>query len=270
MEGHHNRSERKVRATLTLGFVSFVSLLVFAGSCSSALADQPVFTKDPGGVGVEVQTPGAQGNSRDGRPSDPRVTHVSRQFCVGPTGGGVTPAQPCAPTAVRTLRRAPTVTPDALAQQAYRFLPLPAPAIRTNPPPTQDQLAGLATWLWVDETTWGTRTATASIPGLAVTVTAVPVSVTWHTGDGGQVVCNGPGTPFTPAADRSGQQPSCSYIYRRSSAGQPGSRFMVAATTTWRIAWTATGATASGTLPPLSRTSQTALRVAEVQAINIP
>jgi hypothetical protein len=44
----------------------------------------------------------------------------------------------------------------------------------------------------------------------------------------------------------------------------------VTATTTWQITWTATGATASSTLPPLSRTSQTALRVAEVQAINTP
>jgi hypothetical protein len=168
------------------------------------------------------------------------------------------------------LSRATLVTPQALAQQAYRFLPLPAPAIRTNPPPTQDQLVGLAMWMWVDQVTWGTRTATASVPGLAVTVTAVPVSVTWRTGDGGRVVCHGPGTPFTPAAARSGQQPTCSYRYQRSSAGQPAGRFTVTATTTWQITWTATGATASSTLPPLSRTSQTALRVAEVQAINTP
>jgi hypothetical protein len=164
----------------------------------------------------------------------------------------------------------PGVTPEALAQQAYRYLPLPAPAIRTNPPPTQDQLVNLAVVLWVDETTWGTRTAGASVPGLAVTVTAVPVSVTWRMGDGDQVVCQGPGTPFTPAVAGSGQPASCSYTYRRSSAGQPAGRFTVTATTTWRITWTATGGTASGSLPPLSRTSQTALRVAEVQAINTP
>lgn len=261
--------------------ITFISLLVLAVA-SPAVADQPVFHEDPGGVGVQVGAAGApeKESPSDLPPSDPKVTHVTCQFRVGQAGNELIPVggpqqqtalPPCGFTATRTIMSASSgITPEVLAHQAYRFLPLPAPAIRTNPPPSQDQLVNLATLLWVDETTWGARTATASVPGLAVTVTAVPISVTWRMGDGGAVVCPGPGRPFDPAAAPSAQQATCSYTYRRSSAGQPADRFTVTATTTWRITWIASGAGGSGALPPLSRFSQTALRVAEVQAINTP
>jgi hypothetical protein len=270
-----------MRKGLTHVAVLLPSLLLVAVAAPAA-ADQPVFHEDSGGVGVKVHAPGTPESTSKAPPppSDPKVTHVSCTFRVGQAGGGLVPVgglqqqsglPPCGASAIRTIGSASTgVTPQVLAQQAYRFLPLPAPLIRTNPPPTQDQLVNLATLLWVDEVTWGTRTATASVPGLAVTVTAVPVTVTWRMGDGGEVTCRGPGTLFDPAAALSGQPATCSYIYGRSSAGQPAGQFTVTATTTWRITWTATGAAASGTLPPLTRTSQTALRVAEVQAINAP
>jgi hypothetical protein len=96
----------------------------------------------------------------------------------------------------------------------------------------------------------------------------VPVTVTWTMGDGSQVVCRGPGTPYTEG-DPARPSPTCSHTYPRSSARQPGLRYPVTATTTWRITWTATGVvSASGTLPPLLRTSTTTLRVAEAQTVN--
>ncbi len=271
-----------------------VSLLV-VGVAAPAVADQPVFTEDPGGVGVQVSSGGVPENTSDQHTSDPKVTHVSCQYSVGHGAGGLIlrgvcsngtagaavfdefgngrlssqpfptppPGQPQPPAG-------PAVTPEALAQRAYRFLPLPPPVVHTNPPASQDQLVNLATLLWVGRGAWGTRTATASVPGLAVTVTAVPATVTWRMGDGGEVVCGGPGAPFDPTVSRPDQPGACSYTYRRASAGAPAGRFTVTATTTWRITWTATGAAGAGTLPPLSRSSQTALRVAEVQAINTP
>jgi len=157
----------------------------------------------------------------------------------------------------------------ALVQQAYRYLPLPAPRIGVNPPTGRDQLVNLPSWLWIAPQTWGARSATASVPGLSATATATPVSVTWTMGDGHQVVCRGPGTPYRPGDPPGAASPDCGYTYRSSSAGQPGERYRVSATTRWRITWTATGViNTSGTLPDLLRTSSIGLRVAEVQTIN--
>lgn len=265
------------------------------GIAAPAMADQPVFTEDPTGVGIELASDSVPASTSDQKPTDPKVTHVSCQYTVGQGAGGLILRGVCSdgtagaatfdqfgngqvanqpfptpPPRQPQTPAGPAVTPEMLAQRAYRFLPLPAPIIRTNPPPTREQLVNLPTLLWVGQASWGTRTATASVPGLAVTVTAVPVTVTWHMGEGGVVVCHGPGTPFDPSASRQTQAGACSYTYWRASAGAPAGRFTVTATTTWRITWATTGAADAGTLPPLSRSSQTALRVAEVQAINTP
>jgi hypothetical protein len=163
----------------------------------------------------------------------------------------------------------PAVPPAVLAQQASRFVAAPAPGIQLNPPAGSDHLVNLESWLWVDPSTWGQRSATASVPNESAAVVATPLSVTWNMGDGNTVTCRGPGVPYNPARPPDSQHTTCSHTYRRSSAGQPGERYTVTATTTWALRWTATGVvTASGTLPPLLRTSTTSLRVAEAQAIN--
>jgi hypothetical protein len=163
----------------------------------------------------------------------------------------------------------PAVAPAVLAQLARRYIPLPPPGIQTNPPATVDQVVNVPTWLWVAPVTWGSRSATASVPNESATVVATPVTVTWTMGDGTKVVCRGPGTPYTARTDPARSSPTCGHTYRRSSARQAGLRYPVAATTTWQISWTASGvAAASGTLPPLLRTSTTTLRVAEAQTVN--
>jgi hypothetical protein len=163
----------------------------------------------------------------------------------------------------------PAVPPAVLAQEASRFVPAPAPAIQLNPPAGSDHLVNLESWLWVDPATWGQRSATASVPNESATVVATPLSVTWSMGDGTKVICRGPGVPYNPTRPPDGQHTTCSHTYRRSSAGQPGERYTVSATTTWALRWTASGVvTAAGTLAPLLRTSTTTVRVAEAQAIN--
>ncbi len=67
--------------------------------------------------------------------------------------------------------------PALLADQAVKALRLPAPAIRLNPAPPAPQLVHLPTWVWLDASSWGSRSATASVPGLSVTATA---TVTWN------------------------------------------------------------------------------------------
>lgn len=162
----------------------------------------------------------------------------------------------------------PAVAPAVLAQTARRYLRLPPPGIQASPDVAADQIVNVPTWLWVDPATWGPRSATASVPNESATATAVPITVTWTMGDGSQLVCRGPGTPYTDG-DPARPSPTCGHTYLRSSARQPGLRYPVTATTTWRITWTATGVvSASGTLAPLLRTSTTTLRVAEAQTVN--
>lgn len=141
-------------------------------------------------------------------------------------------------------------------------MPLPTPT--TNPDPSR-LLVHVETWLWVQD--WAPVTASASVPGVTVTVTATPERVTWAMGDGGRVVCDGPGTAYDRSRPEQDQSTDCAYTYRRSSAGQPGDAYTVTVTMTWRVSWTATGIAADGDLGSVTRTSQFAARVAEGQAL---
>ena len=161
---------------------------------------------------------------------------------------------------------APVVDPRALAVEALGRAPIPEPAIGLSPPAGEDQIVNLPTWLWVGD--WQPVTTTATAGGVTVTVTATPDRVLWSMGNGDRVSCAGPGRPYDPATASSGQGPSCSYIYRAGSARAPGGTFRLSATTTWRIAWDASGIAAAGGLPPVSRTSSVTVRVAEIQALN--
>ena len=164
---------------------------------------------------------------------------------------------------------APPVDPAALAQQALGFAPLYTPAIHLNPPANRDQLVGVTTWLWISGA-WSPVSASASAGGVTVTTTAAPQRVTWNMGDGHTVTCDGPGTPYDPS--RPDAQPSCSYTYSSSSAGQQSGAYTITVTESWAVAWTANGAPpgtpAAGTLPAVTRTAQLPVRVAESQAIN--
>ncbi len=150
---------------------------------------------------------------------------------------------------------------EQLAQQAVRSLVLPAPAIRLNPSPPAAQLIHVPTWLWLDPSSWGSRTATASVPGMSVTATAVPVSVHWSTGDGGGVTCQGAGTPWT-GGDPMAESPDCGHTYTRHSG--PGV-FTLRATITWEVTWAGAGAT--GTEPALTSTATADIRVIRAPAV---
>lgn len=152
-----------------------------------------------------------------------------------------------------------------VAQIARSRLALPTPRIGSSP--SGDQLVGLSTWLWLDPAGWGSRTATASVPGVSVTATATPEQVTWSMGDGAAVTCTGPGTPYGAGTDPSSASPECGYTYPRSSAGQPGGLFTVTATVRWSVSWS--GAGQSGVFPALTTTASTDFRVAESQAVVI-
>lgn len=155
-------------------------------------------------------------------------------------------------------------SPAQLAQEAYNQLRLPSPQIRANPVGTQ--LVNLPTWLWLDQSSWGLRSATASVPGVSVTATAEPQSVTWSMGDGSTLTCPGAGTPFPPGGNPSAASPDCGHTYMLSSTGQPNNQYPVSATVHWTVTWS--GAGQGGTFPNLTTTSNASFAVAESQALN--
>ncbi|USX56436.1 hypothetical protein [Lentzea sp. HUAS12] len=167
------------------------------------------------------------------------------------------------PVWVAAAEQAATVSPEQVAQMARRQLRLPAPVISASPSGTQ--LVRLPTWLWLSGG-WAPSSATASVPGVSMTASATPLSVTWSMGDGISVTCPGPGTPYQDVADPESASPDCGHTYVRSSAGEPRQAFVVSVTVLWTVTWNGAGQT--GTFPDLTTTGSTAFRVAESHALN--
>jgi hypothetical protein len=157
------------------------------------------------------------------------------------------------------------VDPLALADAARKHLPLPLPQPELSP--AGDQIVNLPSWLWVGGA-WAPLSSTVSVPGVSVTARAVPEQVVWTMGDGGQVVCDGPGTPYKPNDPGGAQSPSCAYTYTHSSATQPNLRFRAAVTVRWHATWSASGVAGGGDLGTIDRTTAFTVRVGEVQALN--
>jgi hypothetical protein len=172
----------------------------------------------------------------------------------GATGGG---------TGFDARMRIVGPSPETLARQARARLDLPEAVIRLNPP--ADQLVNLPIWLTLDRSSWTVQSATAAVPGVSVTATARPVQAIWSMGDGGSVVCNGPGTEWKPGTDPSAASPDCGYTYRRSSIGAAGGRFAVSVAVTWVVTWA--GAGQAGLIPGLTTTGAMRVAVQESQAV---
>ena len=163
---------------------------------------------------------------------------------------------------------APPFDPATLARQAYKQLPLVYPDAQTSPSMSMDQVSGVATWLWVPDSEWQPRSATASVLGLSATVTATPQQAVWTMGDGAQVVCDGPGTPYDTSRPDDEQSTDCSHTYWQSSLNQPGERYPASVVIVWSVQWTATDGS-GGTLPAAWRGTRFSLRVTEAQALRV-
>jgi hypothetical protein len=155
--------------------------------------------------------------------------------------------------------------PRELADTALRYLPLPLP--RAHLSPAGDQVVNVPTWLWLDGA-WTTLASNAAVPGVAVNVRAVPERVVWHMGDGGEVVCNGPGVAYDARMAETDQASPCTYTYRRSSVSEPAESYRASVTVTWNATWSVVGAAGGGDLGPINRTASFTVRVGEVQALN--
>jgi hypothetical protein len=158
-----------------------------------------------------------------------------------------------------------SASPAQLANEAVQRMRLRGPDIGIVPEPGKTGLVGLPVWMWtkVSPQTWGPNTATAAVPGVSVSATANAREITWHMGDGHNVVCDSPGTPYedTFGADSS---PTCGHTYTRTSAQEPGEAYTVTATTTWQVVWA--GAGQRGELQ-VDRSSTVRLRIGELQVL---
>ncbi|MFC1419572.1 ATP/GTP-binding protein [Streptacidiphilus cavernicola] len=199
---------------------------------------------------------------------------VYSQTCpFAPGGGGAVniwlAAAPAGP---------PVVTPAELAQRALAMIQRSAATVGTAPDAggARTALVGSPIWLWIDRTgtDYATRahplSATAAVPGLAVTANVYVTAVDWNMGDGSSArTCTLPGTPYR-ASDGAKASPDCGYSYAKPSIGQPDERYAITATVHWIARWNvvaAGGPAGTIVLDPIA-TPATTLRVSELQVLN--
>lgn len=161
----------------------------------------------------------------------------------------------------------PGVGPSLALLEDLVDLSVEDPEIRMSPDETGRQLVGLETWLWVDD--WGPRSSRPSqrVPGLDIVITATPQKVTWKMGDGSEPFECDKGTAYDPDRPEDEQQPTCSHVYRRSSAREQNGRFTVTATVHWTATVTVNGVERPEVLTA-DKTSTLPVRVGERQALN--
>jgi len=178
-----------------------------------------------------------------------------------------------------TGQAAPTVPPPDPAvagAQAASELQLPTPTLTLSP--STAGYVNLAEWLWITSAVWHPLSTTAQACNaggcVAATATATPSYVTWNTGDGSVITCNGPGTPYDPSLPATSQSTTCEHTYATSSAGQPSpdgnpndAAFPITATITWTVAWAGPNGSA-GALSSLTTRGVTSLKVAQIESVN--
>jgi hypothetical protein len=159
-----------------------------------------------------------------------------------------------------------------LVEKAVSSVVLPSPVIETNP--ASSTVVNLVTWLWIEPSLWTPISAVAKAGGISAIATATPVHVAFSTGDGGSVICDGPGVPYDISEPSSAQSTYCSHVYLNSSAGQQSAdgnpddaAYPIVATITWEVSWRAVGAAGGGVLAPLETSSTGRLRVQQIEAI---
>jgi hypothetical protein len=160
-------------------------------------------------------------------------------------------------------------SPGELADRAVDSMNLHAIQIGIVPKPGADSigLVGMPTWMWAADpgpSTTGPITASASGGGITVTATARLEGITWDMGDGNTVVCTGPGTPYNANRGRE-QSPDCGHVYTTTSAGRPGDKFTVSASSDWVITWAGGGQ--SGTIRMEGLTESVQIAVGEAQVL---
>ena len=210
--------------------------------------------------GCRYQLAGPQSTQLLG-PGGPTPGQWVFPICAGP--GVLNPMPPFWVAQPQAQAAAVQVNPVVVAQQAISKLALQSPTIDMAPPTGDPQLVAVETWLWVNKGAWGALSATANAGPVTVTAAAAPVKVVWDMGNGNQVTCNGPGTPYDPSHPNA--TTNCSYTWPQAGT------YQVTATIYWSVSWTAAGAPGGGNLGlQAGPAAHVAVTVTESQAINTP
>ena len=152
------------------------------------------------------------------------------------------PACSGSPPARRPAPRRPIRRRSAPRRPASSSFPSPSLALS----PATTGYVNLAEWLWIDPSIWHPFTTTAQACNAGgcttATATATPAYVTWNTGDGSTVTCNGPGTAYNPALRPPPSRRPARTPTPTTSAGQPtpngnpnDAAFPITATVTWTV-----------------------------------
>lgn len=243
------------------------------------------------GVGTENTSGGSPGGSGGGTSAAPVCTYAIligedaesaerfSQSSMGPEKGpepGAWFREICTDARGYTtgliVWRQITIDPRDVARRALSSAPLNSPSLHMNPSSDHVQIVGLPIWLSIGANNWTPVSTSASEGGITATTTARPVRVIWETGDGNTTNCNGPGATYDPNLPENVQHSDCTYAYRMSSAGMPNGHYRLSATEEWHVTWVATGVpagmSASGDLGVVRRTTNTSIRVGEIQTLN--
>ncbi|EXG79591.1 hypothetical protein [Cryptosporangium arvum] len=243
-----------------------VAVLVGVGSWVPAVPargdDGPVTVTGDNRRSVDIRVrdegPGAAGRTEPRRPTAtdaPEAWDACHErnsaygtACLAAAGGVPSPAGDSPPTL-------------ALEARSRLTLPLPTPTLSPRvrfDDGTIGGLTGTPTWLWTDPAHWAPNGTpllrSASAGQVSATVSAAPVRLVWHPGDGTTVLCRTPGTPLTDPHRGAAGSPDCGHTYRRTSAAQPHAHYRVTIGVTWAVTWSGSDGS-SGTLAPLVVTS---------------
>lgn len=163
-------------------------------------------------------------------------------------------------------QEAAPVDPVALRDEAAARINPPAPSLGTSPPFDKwPAIVQMPTWLWITDP-WVTDVEAESQGGVSVVVAARPDHVTWTFGDGGSVVCFGPGVAWQSGLSEDATD--CSYTFTHTSAGLPDSRYDATATVTWVFSWTLNGVD-QGEFGSFDATWGFSIEVGEIQVIEV-
>jgi hypothetical protein len=158
------------------------------------------------------------------------------------------------------------LTPQQLAHvafdQATANLPAPVPSFA---PPAESMFVNYETWFAVEPT--DPITATASIPGLSVTVTAIPIEIKLHTGtqvdgDTTTVTC----TPWGSTAYADGCTWTPNHPSVEQATGTTDYRYHATIDLVWQVDWQASSGT-TGNLGTTTSTTDILIAVREIQTV---
>ena len=163
----------------------------------------------------------------------------------------------------------PAIFIDWLIAYGYALVEIPLQVGSSSPEGDNAAplITQLDTWLWIDSSVWGTRSATTpAVFGVTATVTAEPYSVVFQTSEGDYIDCfDNIGSEYDYSRPASSQSTDCSVVFRDASSVADQT---LTSTVRWEVTYVCSSAACpSGTLPDFVITTTRDVRVAEIVGV---